>query len=118
MYYDVKTLVCETLGPEFTSHDCNKGIYQDKLLDFNATQEDVSAEKKKLITLRYWIFYYLFAFMGFIGNIIEYRKEYKSQDKSCKLASIENDLSKLSTEESPDDLDKNHQVKVDAHLVM
>ncbi len=24
----------------------------------------------------------------------------------------------LSTEESPDDLDKNHQVKVDAHLVM
>jgi hypothetical protein len=24
----------------------------------------------------------------------------------------------LSAEESPDDLDKNHQVKVDAHLVM
>ncbi|RZR43608.1 hypothetical protein D8T58_16910 [Vibrio vulnificus] len=24
----------------------------------------------------------------------------------------------LGTEESPDDLDKNHQVKVDAHLVM
>ncbi|MGL0927199.1 hypothetical protein ACSTD9_22685, partial [Vibrio vulnificus] len=24
----------------------------------------------------------------------------------------------ISTEESPDDLDKNHQVKVDAHLVM
>ncbi len=24
----------------------------------------------------------------------------------------------LNTEESPDDLDKNHQVKVDAHLVM
>ncbi|HHF3232826.1 TPA: hypothetical protein ACPJ2O_004434 [Vibrio diabolicus] len=97
MYYDVKALVCETLGAEFTTHDCNKGIYQDRLLNFNSTQEHESAEKKNVITLRYWILYYFVAFMGFVGSYIEYRREFKEQASSSKLASIENDLSKLSS---------------------
>ncbi|POC15127.1 hypothetical protein [Vibrio vulnificus] len=43
----------------------------------------------------------------------------KIQDsRSHSWLIFEPDGSMKSAEESPDDLDKNHQVKVDAHLVM
>ncbi len=36
----------------------------------------------------------------------------------CILGLLQKIKSTYNSEESPDDLDKNHQVKVDAHLVM
>ncbi|HBC3436659.1 TPA: hypothetical protein KDX59_004746 [Vibrio parahaemolyticus] len=76
MYYDVKRLTCEILGQQATTHDCKKGIYQDQRLSGAIDGEKRVAEDKLEFSSFYWIVYYLFAALGFIGNFIEYRKEY------------------------------------------
>ncbi|WP_064668594.1 hypothetical protein [Pseudoalteromonas prydzensis] len=76
MYYDVKRLTCDLVGQQATTHDCEKGIYQDKRLSGAIDNEKrVADDKSKFLSL-YWIAYYLFAALGFLGNYIEYRKEY------------------------------------------
>ncbi|MGP1720512.1 hypothetical protein [Shewanella frigidimarina] len=76
IYYDVKTLNCELLGQQATSHDCKKGIYQDIVLSGAIDSEKRVVEDKSKIMSKYWVFYYFFAVLGFIGNFIEYKKEY------------------------------------------
>jgi len=81
MYYDVKRLICELVGQQATTHDCQKGIYQDRRLSGAIDSEKRVAEDKSKFLSVYWIVYYLFAMLGFVGNYIEYRKEYvQSQD--------------------------------------
>lgn len=76
MYYDVKRLNCELLGQKATSHDCKKGIYQDKVLSGAIDNEKRVAEDKSKFSSVFWRVYYFFAALGFLGNFIEYRKEY------------------------------------------
>lgn len=76
MYYDVKRLTCDLLGQQATTHDCKKGIYQDIRLSSAIDSEQRIAEDKSKFSSIYWIIYYIFAALGFLGNYIEYRKEY------------------------------------------
>jgi hypothetical protein len=64
------------LGQQATTHDCKKGIYQDKVLSGAIDNEKRVAEDKTKFSSMYWWVYYLFAALGFLGNFIEYRKEY------------------------------------------
>lgn len=76
IYYDVKRLTCEQLGQQATTHDCKKGIYQDLRLSGAIDNERIVAENKSKLLNIYWLIYYIFAVFGFVGNYIEYRKEY------------------------------------------
>lgn len=76
IYYDVKSLTCIQLGQEATSHDCNKGVYQDILLKLAIDQEKEAENKKSDAFSTYWIMYFIFASLLFLGPYIEYRREY------------------------------------------
>ncbi|EPX4135593.1 TPA: hypothetical protein P0E23_005299 [Vibrio harveyi] len=91
IYYMNKRLICTLLGQEFTAQQCKKGIYQNSSLGRAVNDEQSSGTNKNDALSKFWIIYAIFAGAAFLGNIIEYTKEYEnerkvSQDKKINRA--------------------------------
>lgn len=82
IYYEVQRLVCLGYGQQATTQDCKKGIYQNLTISHAADIENKAEKNGSGAESKYWILYYIFAALGFIGTYIEYRNEYENEKKS------------------------------------